>query len=183
MITALFGGSFNPPHMAHTLAVAMVLARFDVARVLVIPTFSHPFAKQLAPFDDRVEMAKRAMGFLPKVEISRVEEELGGESRTVRTLEHLHALHPDWQMRFVMGGDLVNESSKWYRFDRIQELAPPIVLGRAGHATQPSAPEAMLPRLSSTEVRTLCAEEKWQELEPLLPRAVLEYVRTKSLYQ
>ena len=131
--------------------------------MLVIPTHQHPFAKTLAPFADRAAMASLAMGFLPKVEISRVEEELGGESKTVRTLEHLHALHPDWQMRFVMGGDLVVESAKWYRFDRIKELAPPIVLGRVG-VTAAGVPESMLPKLSSTEVRALCAAEKWTEL-------------------
>ena len=101
-LVGVFGGSFNPPHLAHVLALAVVLARFDVEKLLVVPTYRHPFAKSLAPYEDRVRMCELAMGFLPRVEISRVEEELGGESRTLRTIEHLHAQHPDWSLRFVM---------------------------------------------------------------------------------
>ena len=181
MITALFGGSFNPPHMAHVLAVTVVLARFDVARVLVIPTHLHPFAKALAPYEDRVAMAELAMGFLPKVTVSRVEQELGGESKTVRTVEHLHGAHPDWQLRFVMGADLVSESTKWTRFDRIAELAPPIVLGRAGVQYE-GAPIPLLPAISSTEVRAKIAVGAWTELEALVPREVLLHVRAHGLY-
>ena len=179
---ALFGGSFNPPHLAHVLSLAVVLARFDVARILVVPTFQHPFAKALASYDDRVKMCELAMGWLPRVEISRVEEELGGESRTLRTIEHLRAQHPDWSLRFVMGADLVVESSKWFGFDRIMELAPPIVLGRAG-VTFAGAPPAILPAISSTEVREKIARGAWDELEPLVPRAVLAFVRERGLYK
>ncbi|MDB4941532.1 MAG: Nicotinate-nucleotide adenylyltransferase [Labilithrix sp.] len=181
-ITGVFGGSFNPPHLAHVLALATVLARFDVERILVVPTYQHPFAKALAPYEDRVRMCELAMGFLPKVEISRVEEQLGGESRTLRTLEHLRAQHPSWSMRFIMGADLVLESAKWFGFDRITELAPPIVLGRVGVAYE-GAPVAVLPSISSTEVRAAIGAGRWDALEPLVPRTVLQHVRAKALYR
>src|SRR5688572_21148857 len=173
-ITALFGGSFNPPHLAHVLALSVVLARFEVERILVMPTFQHPFAKSLVPYEDRVKMCELAMGWLPKVEISRVEEELGGESRTLRTIEHLKAKNPERSLRLVCGADIIVESSKWYGFDKIKELAPPIVLGRVG-VTFDGAPAPILPELSSTEVRALVAEGKIAELEPLLPKKVLDY--------
>lgn len=180
-IVGVFGGSFNPPHLAHVLAIAVVLARFDVARILVVPTYQHPFAKALAPYDDRVAMCERAMSFLPRVEISRVEEELGGDSRTLRTIEHLHAVHPEWSLRFVMGADIVLESSKWYGFDKIVELAPPIVLGRVG-VTYEGAPVPVLPAISSTDIRAMISAGRWDELESLLPRAVLNHVRARGLY-
>lgn len=180
-ITAIFGGSFNPPHMAHVLALSVVLARFDVERILVVPTYRHPFAKPLVAYDDRVRMCELAMGFLPRVEVSRVEERLGGESRTLRTVEHLREEHPSWSLRFVMGADLVAESSKWHGFDRIEELAPPLVLGRVG-VTYEGAPKPILPAISSTEVRALIADRKWSELEPVVPREVLGFIRARGLY-
>jgi nicotinate-nucleotide adenylyltransferase len=180
-ITAIFGGSFNPPHLAHVLAVTVVLSRFDVERLLVVPTHQHPFAKSLAPYGDRLSMCELAMGWLPGVVVSRVEEELGGESKTVRTLEHLRQAHPTWNLRFVMGADIVVESSKWYRFERIMELAPPIVLGRVGVGYE-GAPAPILPAISSTEVRAMIAAGRWEELEPLLPRSVLAHVRARGLY-
>jgi nicotinic acid mononucleotide adenylyltransferase len=44
------------------------------------------------------------------------------------------------------------------------------------------APPAVLPAISSTEVRTMIREERWEELEPLMPREVLAYVRARALY-
>jgi nicotinate-nucleotide adenylyltransferase len=181
-VVGVFGGSFNPPHLAHVLALAVVLARFDMERILVVPTYQHPFAKALASYEDRVKMCELAMGWLPRVEISRVEEELGGESRTLRTIEHLNARHPEWSLRFVMGADLVLESSKWHGFDRIAALAPPLVLGRVG-VTYDDAPPAVLPSISSTEVRTMIGKGQWEELEPLVPREVLAYARDQGLYR
>lgn len=179
---AIFGGSFNPPHMAHVLATAWVLATQEVDAVVVIPTFQHPFAKPLAAYEDRVRMCELAVGWLPGVTVSRVEAELGGESRTLRTLEHLASLHPDWRMRLVMGGDLVAEVDKWFRFDRIQELAPPLVLGRAGFHVE-GVPETLLPAVSSSEVRARIATGRWADLTPLVPRDVLAYVRERRLYE
>ena len=181
-IVGVFGGSFNPPHLAHVLALATVLSRFEVERLLVVPTYQHPFAKSLAPYEDRVEMCRRAMSFLPNVEVSRVEEELGGESRTLRTLEHLHAQHPSWNLRFIMGADLVLESSKWFGFDKITQLAPPIVLGRVGVVYE-GAPPAVLPAISSTDVRTLIGQGRAAELDQLVPRTVLAYADEKGLYR
>jgi nicotinate-nucleotide adenylyltransferase len=178
---AIFGGSFNPPHVAHVLGITWVLATQDVDRLVMIPTFQHPFAKPLAPYASRVRMCELAAGWLPQVTVSRVEEELGGESRTLRTLEHLAALHPDWKMRLVIGGDLVLETDKWFRFDRIAELAPPLVLGRAGfHA--PGVPSAAVPSVSSSEVRARVAKGSWEELRALVPREVLEYIQAERLY-
>jgi nicotinate-nucleotide adenylyltransferase len=181
-ITAVFGGSFNPPHLAHVLALTVVLARFEVDRILVVPTYQHPFAKSLAPYDDRVKMCELAMGWLPRVEISRVEQELGGESRTLRTLEHLKAKLPHANLRFLMGADLVVESSKWYGFDKISALAPPIVLGRAGISYE-GAPPAVLPAISSTEVRKQLALGDVGALEQLVPRTVVAYAAERRLYQ
>jgi len=180
-ITGIFGGSFNPPHVAHVLAVAVVLSRFDVARILVVPTHQHPFAKSLAPYDDRVAMCERAMGIFPNVEVSRVEAELSGESLTLRTIEHLRAKHPEYNLRFIMGADLVTESAKWHRWDRVTELAPPIVLGRVGVSYE-DAPPPILPAISSTEVRAMIAAGRFAELEALVPRRVLDHVRARGLY-
>ncbi len=178
----MFGGSFNPPHVAHLLAVTYALATAPIDEVLVVPVYQHPFAKELAPFDDRFEMCRLAMGWLPRVAISRVEEELGGESRTLRTLEHLARQHPDWSMRLLVGSDVLADASKWHRFDRIVEIAPPLVLGRVG-SPDPRASLPVLPALSSTEVRDALAASDDVALRPRVPAAVLDYIAARRLYR
>lgn len=189
MIVAVFGGSFNPPHVAHVLAVALTLSTHEVDRVLVVPTFKHPFAKTLAPYEDRVTMCELAMGWLPKVTVSRVEEELGGDSRTLRTLEHLAATHPEWRLRLVIGADILAETSKWFGFEAIARIAPPIVLGRVGIGRESGnvhAPEPLLPSVSSTEVRAKLAQGRGdgaiEELRSLVPREVLAHIAQRGLY-
>jgi nicotinate-nucleotide adenylyltransferase len=178
----VFGGSFNPPHLSHVLALAVVHARFNVEKLLVVPTYRHPFSKELAPYEDRVMMCQLAMGWLPRVEISRVEEELGGESRTLRTIEHLRAKYPGTPLRFVMGADIMLESSKWYGFERIVELAPPIVLGRAGIDFE-GAPRPVLPAISSTEIRARFADGDVGLLAELVPYQVIDYAFSRGLYR
>jgi nicotinate-nucleotide adenylyltransferase len=178
---AVFGGSFNPPHLGHVLACSLVLATEELERVLVVPTYQHPFAKPLAPFEDRVAMCELAMASLRHVEVSRVEEDLGGESRTLRTLEHLTKVHPDWQLRIVIGADVLAEAPRWFGFDAIAKLAPPIVLGRAGF-DPPRAGALLVPDVSSTQVRSAIARGDWDEVGGLIPRQVLAYARTRRLY-
>jgi nicotinate-nucleotide adenylyltransferase len=175
----VFGGSFNPPHIAHVLACALVLSTEDIDRLLVVPAFQHPFAKPLEPFDDRVLMCELAMGWMPGVEVSRVEEELGGESRTLRTLQHLAGTNANSSLRLVIGADVLADAPRWYGFEAIAKLAPPIVLGRAGVA---GAGPALLPDVSSTHVRAVIAQGAWTEAARLVPRAVLAHVRAQGLY-
>jgi nicotinate-nucleotide adenylyltransferase len=201
---AVFGGSFNPPHVGHVLACALILSVEEVDRVLVVPTYVHPFAKPLAPFEDRATMCELAMAWMPGVEVSRVEAELGGESRTLRTLETLARAHPSWALRLIIGADILAEAPRWFGFDAITKLAPPIVLGRAGVAALGGAQNnalggaqnnalggaqdsrgpgpALLPEVSSTQVRAAVARGAWSDLEKLVPRAVLAHVRARGLY-
>src|SRR5262245_61805259 len=100
---AVFGGSFNPPNVAHVLAVVYALQVEPIDLVLIVPVFQHPFAKELAPFEDRLAMCEVAMGWIPGAKVSSVERDLGGESLTLRMVTHLAEEHPDWALRLLVG--------------------------------------------------------------------------------
>jgi nicotinate-nucleotide adenylyltransferase len=179
---AVFGGSFNPPHVAHVLAVAYLLTRHRLERVIIVPAFRHPFHKELVSFDHRVAMARLAMSDLGGAEVSQIERELGGDvSHTVDTLAALAARHPSSKLRLVIGADVLHDRDKWHRFDRIVELAPPIVLGRAG-VCHPEAPVALLPEVSSTKIRAALARGD-SSVAPLVPWRVRDYIAEHGLYR
>jgi nicotinate-nucleotide adenylyltransferase len=179
---AVFGGSFDPPHVAHVLAVAWVLATTDVDEVIVVPCFRHPFAKPLASFQHRFAMCERAMGWLPRTHVSRVEEHLGSESFTLRTILHLREQHSGVSFRLVVGADVVLEAARWKEFEKVKALAPLIVLGRCG-VIAPGAPSPILPDVSSTFIRQAIREEREGDVSHLVPREVLAYVREHGLYR
>jgi nicotinate-nucleotide adenylyltransferase len=176
---AIYGGSFDPPHVAHALVCAYVLAAHRIEQLLVIPTAQHPFDKALAPFEHRARMCELALRDMQRVAISRIEETLAGPSLTLRTLEELMRREPGRQLRLVIGSDLLAETQAWHRFDRVCELAPLIVVQRAGHVTEPLAPA--LPDISSTEVRRRL--RAGESTDGLLAPAVADYARAHDLYR
>jgi nicotinate-nucleotide adenylyltransferase len=180
--TAILGGSFNPPHVAHVMAAYWVLATQRVSEVWLLPSYVHPFGKALAPFEDRVRMCEIAAALVRGVHVCTAEAELAGDplvGRTARTLEHLVARHPDRRFALVVGADILRDTDKWYRFDRVRELARIVVVGRAGHAGPDAAPA--LPAISSTAIRERLA--RGEDVTPLVPRKVLDYVRERGLYR
>jgi nicotinate-nucleotide adenylyltransferase len=183
MRLGVYGGSFDPPHVAHVLLAAYALAVGEFDRVLVVPVFAHAFNKALAPFEHRVRMCELAFEELPKVEISPIESELPTPSRTLATLERVAALYPGAELRLLVGTDVLRDVAKWHAFDAVSRLAPLFVVGRAGHD---AAGRFALPPVSSTRVRALCANledpDARAELAELLPAKVLRYVESQRLY-
>ncbi|HEY0838599.1 MAG TPA: nicotinate-nicotinamide nucleotide adenylyltransferase, partial [Vulgatibacter sp.] len=173
-------GSFNPPHVGHLLVTAYVLATAEVDEVWLLPSYRHPFGKRLAPFPDRVEMCRLlASYFASGVEVSTVEEDLGGEGRTIDTLRHLIPLHPRHDFRLVVGSDILDEAPKWRSWDEIARLAPLIVVARGGHP-HPLARGPAMPEVSSTEVRALLAARG--DTGGMVPRKILDYLDARTLY-
>ena len=53
--------------------------------------------------------------------------------QTARTLEHLVERHPGRRFALVVGADILAETPRWYRWDRVTELARVVVVGREGY--------------------------------------------------
>ena len=186
MTTAVFGGSFDPPHVAHLLAVAYVLGVGGFERVVVAPVCAHAFAKPLSDFEERVELCRACFAELPHVEVTRLEAELPHPNYTVQLLERLHTERPDESLRLVIGSDVVPETVHWHDFARVTELAPPFVLTRRGFE-RPELGPALLPEVSSTHVRELLARRDEpaarRELAWLVPRRVRDRIDARGLYR
>lgn len=176
----VLGGSFDPPHIAHVMLALLGLSVGGLSRVLVVPTFIHAFDKPLSPFEQRLHMCELAFRELKQVEVTPIERELGGISRTLRLVQALAQRYPDKQLRLLVGSDILAERDRWQDFDKICEIAPPLVAERAGYQGGASELGSVLPRVSSSELRAALARG---EDSPLLPRAVRDFALAQELYR
>lgn len=187
---AVFGGSFNPPHIAHVFAACAALSLYGMDKVLVVPTFKHPFDKKLESFEHRFKMCKLAFSSLEHVEVSRIEEELGGESLTYRLLEHVQRVHPKWSLRLLVGEDILREAHKWFRWDELVKIAPPLVLARKGELRGEAANKntesdpyfGLLPDISSSILREKLQKNDFVSAQKALPLQVFHYMKDNALY-
>ena len=185
----VLGGSFNPPHVAHVDICRQALAGARVRRVIVVPAYQHPFGKPLAPFHHRMAMARLAFEpFGDKVEISNIEEALRGISYTIDTVRALRRRHRTARFRLLMGADVLPELPKWKDIRELLQLAPALVLPRAGMPIPPipdGLPNIEIvgvqpPDVSSSSVRQQLA--RGEEEIPVVPRSVMDYIRRHGLY-
>jgi nicotinate-nucleotide adenylyltransferase len=172
----LFGGSFDPPHVAHLLAAQHALEQLD--ELWFVPVLVHPGGKRLTGYADRVAMCELAIAPLgPRVRVSRVEEELGrehdGVAATTRdVLELVAARHANTRWRLVMGADLVRTATSWRGWRELVRRAPPIVIARGTRT----------PDISATQIRAALACRAVDVAAALLPRGVLSYITARQLY-
>ncbi len=193
MPLALFGGSFNPPHIGH-LAVAEACAQaagFD--RVLWVPAATPPHKQDdpsLAPADARLRMVTAAIVGNERFEASDLEVARGDVSYTVDTLRTL-ADEGRTDLALIVGGDSLAGFLGWREPEAIAELARLVVYRRPGDAVDLGALPGWLVRavttvdgplldLSSTEIRSRIAAG--QTVRYLVPDAVREIVEAEGLY-
>jgi nicotinate-nucleotide adenylyltransferase len=161
----LFGGSFNPPHVAHITAAKRALQVVD--EIWFVPVLVHPGGKQLARYGDRVAMCELAVRELgPSARVCRVEEELG-PCGTLAVVDHLAARHADTHWRLVMGDDIVSTAFTWRGWHELVVRAPPVIMART-------------PDVSATAIRARLA--RGDGCSALVAPAVLDYITSRQLY-
>lgn len=182
---ALFGGSFNPPHVGHQMAMLYALATARVERLLMVPCFRHAFDKPLEPFEHRLAMSRLAARPFGgpsggMVEVSDIEARLGRESRTLKTVQALHAERPGTKLVLVIGADLVAERERWYGWEELRTLVEFAVVGRGQRGASEGAAVA-IPDVSSSEIRERLAAG--QSIEGRVQAEILDYIAAHGLYR
>ncbi len=143
-----------------------------------MPSRHHPFGKDLVPYRHRVAMTGIAMRPLgSRVKVSTIEEGNEGIGYTYDLLRELIGRHPGTHFRLVVGSDILAEEHRWKRFDDVEKMAPLIVVPREGSGDTEGFG---LPDVSSSGIRDLLSQGR--EPGPLLPRGVIDYIRSHRLY-
>ncbi len=195
--TVFFGGTFNPPHIAHRKMLEAVCELNEVERVLVAPTNLPPHKQvpeMFADFQQRLKMAELLCEGLPKVTASDIELKREGKSYSFYTLTDLKKSYSD--LSLLIGGDMVTSFNTWFEYKSILNLAELIVVRRKGinnsdfdsavenlrlNGGKITVVEVNLPEVSSTEIRRRLLEDK--PLNVLVPENICEYIEKNHIFR
>lgn len=195
---AVFGGTFDPPHVGHLVLGECVAHQFGCERVLFIPA-GDPYRKTatdtpenrkagvgpgrtVSPGAVRVEMVRLAITGNARFQVDGREVSRTGPSYTVDTLRELHAEgHND--IVLVLGSDALADMANWREPGEIRRLSRVVVAEKetGGGSGGFERVEMPLLRVSSTEIRARVAAGK--PIRYLVTDAVREYIEGRGLYR
>jgi nicotinate-nucleotide adenylyltransferase len=196
--TGVFGGTFDPIHLAHLAVAEAARDAFGLLRVLFIPAAQPPHkpGRDISPVEDRLAMVEAAVEGNPAFEISRLEIERSGPSYTVDTLTALCESAPGDRLALILSAESYSEFGSWHEPRRILDLAALVVAPRVGYAdADPDLIARQFPdaratiafmdgpriRLSASEIRQRAADGR--SVRYLVPDAVAAYIGDHDLYQ
>ena len=169
-----YGGSFNPPHIAHVLFVSALRAYFPDAEIWIAPTYSHAFHKTLMDYELRLKMLNAALGFIQGVNISTIERDLHeSTSYTIDVVREIHRREPGVKIQVAVGADILPTLHEWRSYDELCRLSEFLVFPREGYDNSGAVDIPHLPEISSSDIRKALEKGDWGTVRKYVPAQVV----------
>ncbi len=202
----LFGGTFDPVHYGHLRPALELAEHYDLDTLYLLPNHrpQHRNAPQ-ATTHQRIQMLRRAVSDVPRLEVDTREAERNRATYTIDTLTEVAAENPNATLVFFMGVDAFAQFDAWHRWEDILSIANLVVIDRpdatlsdfarqlierqvksSGAAITPDSVGVIEQRevtqlaISATAVRGYV--NRAQNIRFLLPDTVREYILEHQLY-
>ena len=191
----VYGGAFDPPHLAHRALAEVALNALQLDLLYLVPTGQawHK-ARPLTPAVHRLAMTRLAFQGLPNIQIDERELNHPGPSYTVNTLAALRSTHEGADFFVVMGADQAAKFSTWRDWEQIAQWAQLAIADRPLYGLSESTlgewhnpPHTRTVRLhmplmpiSATEIRQQLQNASASELA--LSPSVTQYIQQHHLY-
>ncbi len=191
----IFGGTFNPPHLAHLKITSYVKSRLRLDKIIIIPSAVPPLKKKenVIEIKHRLAMVKIAFGRKKNFVISDIEiKNPNMKSYTIDTLLKLHDIYKKKQVIFylILGLDSIIDFPKWKKPDKIFSLAKIVIISRPGYNKNDIKPEYSekviflempLMNISSSDIRKRVKEKK--TIKKLVTPKIEKYIIKNNLYK
>jgi len=184
----ILGGTFNPIHIGHLILAEEVREQLDLAKVIFVPTNlpPHKDTTEVAEATHRFRMIKCAIKGNRFFAVSDIEIKRNGLSYTIDTIRALKEKHPQDELYFITGSDLLKYLDGWKDLNEVLKMVKFVV------ATRPGFELNKIPEYISTiairavdvsgfSIRQCIKENK--SVRYLMPDAVFKYITKHRLYR
>jgi nicotinate-nucleotide adenylyltransferase len=197
MRTGIFGGTFDPPHIAHLVLADEAISELNLDRVLWVLTPEPPHKKQrtITSITNRLQMLSLAIEGNATFGISRVDLDRQPPYYAVDTVRLLKDEFPGDDIVYLLGSDSVRDLPIWHDPKGFVDACDGIgMMYRPGVSLDLDYLDVQLPGfcdklkvfdtplldISSSEIRHLSANDN--PFRYFLPASVYQYIREHNLY-
>jgi len=189
----LFGGSFDPVHVAHVALARCALEQLALDAVWWIPAGRNwQKGGTAAGAEQRAAMIALAIDGEPRFRLERCELDRAGPSYTIDTVRALRQREPGTDWTLIVGQDQYAGLPSWHEWRELVSLVTLAVAGRADAAPRAPVPLAAVPHravalampamaVSATEIRARIA--RGDDITALVPPGVARYIDQHHLYR
>ena len=194
----IFGGTFDPPHLAHLILAAEAYHQLALDRLLWVLTPSPPHkpGRRITPVEQRIPMLQAAIAGSPQFELSRVDIERQPPHYALDTVRLLRECHPQAELIYLMGGDSLHDLHTWHKAGEFVAACDFLgVMRRPQDALDLESVEAKIPgigaklqfidaprlEISASDIRERIAEGR--PFRYFLPPEVYAYIQAQQLYR
>ena len=186
MKIGIFVGSFNPVHKGHIKIINHLIKNKYLDKIIIIPTGNYWNKQNIININDRINMLKYY-----KTNDIIIDNKLNDLTYTYEIMNELKQNYED--LNLIIGADNLIYFDKWKNFKELLRYNL-IIINREDvdvnyylekHNIKKYTIVNDLSKLdvSSTLVRNLIKEDKYEELNKYLDEDVIEYIKTEKLYK
>ena len=187
----LFGGSFDPVHLAHLALARQALEQLQLDELRWVPVGqAWQKARAMTPAPQREAMLQLALDGEPRFMLERCELQRAGPSYTLDTLRELQAATPGAHWFLLIGQDQYRNLHTWHGVDELLQRVTLAVAQRPGEPAEADARVRAAPMvvlalppmdISATDIRHHVAAGK--DISALVPPTVALYIHQQGLYR
>ena len=134
MQIAVFGGSFDPIHIAHVAIVETALEKLNIDKLIIVPTYLNPF-KNSFYFEPeiRLKLLRKVFQKYRNIEISNFEIAQKKVTYSFDTINYLKELYKPSKIYFILGEDNLKNLDKWYKINDLRNMVEFVVVTRKAY--------------------------------------------------
>ena len=183
----ILGGTFNPPHVGHLIIAEQVRNQLGLEEILFMPSAEppHKVTKETIAAEHRLSMLEEAVKDNEAFSIEKTEIDRGGKSYTYDTLVQLKKVHPEIEYYFIIGADMAEDLTNWYKIDELIQLVQFVAVNRPNYSLDTSYPVIVVD-VPSIDLSSSLIRQKVTDgcsIKYLVPQEVENYIESEGLYK